>query len=485
MAANTLTLSLWYSSVRQRTFTQVALLTGYFLLGAGTAAFFFVAFARVWGKRHLFILGSIILIFSSAWAGASGKNYRSMLWARIFQGIGAAPYETLLNATVGDLYFVHQRGKRMAITNLAVFGGAFMTPVLVGKITHSIGWQWTFYLEAIFCAACLPAIIFLVPETAYRRSATLNTDLHTDSDDTLRARLESRTAHGNQDEKAPLPNGNGSLSLSQHNNHNPSSEENLANGQTSPTGTTPKKSYAQTLKPFSGWYTEDNFFKILLRPLPLFLHPAILWGCLIQGSMIGWTVFIGVDLAAIMLGPPLWWGEVETGYAYVGAFIGAILGFLVAGGLADWSAKAMTKRNGGVYEPEFRIVLVIPMLIFGCAGLYGFGVTSNNLYKYHWIWPVFFFGLEVMGMVIGAVASSLYIVDAHRDISVEAFTCLIMFKNFLSFFLTFFAYEWLVRFGVWDTFMVISSLQVGICFLSVPMCRSPKKSLDRLLESWC
>lgn len=359
----------------------------------------------------------------------------------------------------------------MAITNLAVFGGAFMTPVLVGKITHSIGWQWTFYLEAIFCAACLPAIIFLVPETAYRRSATLNTDLHTDSDDALRARLESRSARGNQDEKAPLPNGDGSLTLSHNNNYNPSSEENLAHGQTSPTRTTPKKSYAQTLRPFSGWYTEDNFFKILIRPLPLFFHPAILWGCLIQGSMIGWTVFIGVDLAAIMLGPPLWWGEVETGYAYVGAFIGAILGFLVAGGLADWSAKAMTKRNGGVYEPEFRIILVIPMLIFGCAGLYGFGVTSNNLYKYHWSWPVFFFGLEVMGMVIGAVASSLYIVDAHRDISVEAFTCLIMFKNFLSFFLTFFAYEWLVRFGVWDTFMVISSLQVGICFLSVPMCK--------------
>lgn len=300
----------------------------------------------------------------------------------------------------------------MAITNLAVFGGAFMTPVLVGKITHSIGWQWTFYLEAIFCATCLPAIIFLVPETAYRRSATLNTDLHTDSDDARRADAESAGVNGGDEKKiGGNGDGNGHSTPERNIDYNLSSSENLANGQTSPTRNIAKKSYAQTLKPFSGWYTSDNFFKILLSPLPLFLHPAILWGCLIQGSMIGWTVFIGVDLAAIMLGPPLWWGEVETGYAYVGAFIGAILGFLVAGGLADWSAKVMTKRNGGIYEPEFRIILVIPMLIFGCAGLYGFGVTSNNLYKYHWVWPVFFFGLEVMGMVIGAVASSLYIVD--------------------------------------------------------------------------
>jgi len=75
----------------------------------------------------------------------------------------------------------------------------------------------------------------------------------------------------------------------------------------------------------------------------------------------------------------------------------------------------MTQRNGGIYEPEFRIVLVIPQLIFGCAGLYGFGITAASLGKYSYIWPIFFFGLEVMGMVIGAVASALYIVDAHRE----------------------------------------------------------------------
>lgn len=176
----------------------------------------------------------------------------------------------------------------------------------------------------------------------------------------------------------------------------------------------PKRSYRQSLMPFSGRKTDENFFKLLLRPFPLFAHPAILWGCLTQGTLIGWTVFIGIILAAIFLGPPLFWSEVETGYAYAGAFIGAVLGFLVAGGLADWSAKFMTRRNGGIYEPEFRIVLVIPQLVFATAGLYGFGVVSADLQNYTWFLPVFFFALEVMGMVIGAVASALYIVDAHR-----------------------------------------------------------------------
>jgi MFS family permease len=88
-------------------FTKIALLTGYFLLGVGVAGVLFVASARIWGKRHLFLLGTVLLIASSAWGGASSGSYTSLLWARIIQGFGTAPFEALVNATVGDLYFVH------------------------------------------------------------------------------------------------------------------------------------------------------------------------------------------------------------------------------------------------------------------------------------------------------------------------------------------------------------------------------------------
>ena len=73
-----------------------------------------MASARVWGKRHLFILGTVLIIISSAWGGASGDNYggnyNSLLAARVFQGIGLAPFEALVNTSVADLYFVHVSG---------------------------------------------------------------------------------------------------------------------------------------------------------------------------------------------------------------------------------------------------------------------------------------------------------------------------------------------------------------------------------------
>jgi MFS family permease len=69
-----------------------------------------------------------------------------------------------------------ERGKHMAFTNVALFGGSFLTPVTVGQITASLGWQWSFYFVSIFTAAALPFVVFFVPETAFRRAKHLNTD---------------------------------------------------------------------------------------------------------------------------------------------------------------------------------------------------------------------------------------------------------------------------------------------------------------------
>lgn len=62
--------------------------------------------------------------------------------------------------------------------------------------------------------------------------------------------------------------------------------------------------------------------------------------------------------------------------------------------------------------------------------------------------------------------------DLLGDIAVEAFTCLLIFKNLFSFGLTFGAYYWLTKGGVARIFYIIGSVQVGICLLSIPMCES-------------
>ena len=389
----------------------------------------------------------------------------------------------------------------MAFTNLAVFGGAFFTPILVGKITHTLYWWWSFYLVSIFCAACLPAVYFFCPETSYRRDASLNLDLLDTDNQPMTAPVRSSDSAETEADKEAQTVTDGTVGVP--------GEATVAAPEAERVVTGEKATFVQSLALFNGRKSDEFFLKLLLRPFPLlFFQPAFLWACLIQGVTIGWTVFIGVILAQFFLGYPLWWDEVKTGYAYTSAFIGAVMGFIIAGALADWSARYMTKKNNGIYEPEFRIILVIPQLILSGMGLFGWGITSDGLHRneYSYAVPLFFFGCEVAGMVIGAVASSLYIVDAYRtfpplpyvninstrrgssrdngfsgmltlaigDLAIEGFTCMIIFKNFFSFALTFKAYEWLIQNSTRaePVFNILGAVQIIVCFLSLPLCMS-------------
>jgi MFS family permease len=348
----------------------------------------FVPLARVWGKRHVFLLGSLLMIASSAWGGSThkGYNYTSLLWARVIQGVAVAPFESLINACVGDLYFVHERGLRMAFANVSLFGGAFLTPVFVGMIAHHIGWQWSFYFIAIFMSGGFLLLLFLCPEVAYHRPDRLNTDIMTTSSDSLDANALSYNEKSPNEQVVPRVKGNAWKPL--------------------------------RISPFNGRKTDESFWKLFLRPFPLFLHPAVIWACLLQGVIIGWTVMVGVILSLIFLGPPLFLNEEQAGKMYTAAFIGSILGLVIAGAYTELTTRFMVRRNNGRYEPEFRILLVIPTLIFAAIGLFGFGITSARVAHYGWIVPEVFLAFIVASMVMGATASAQYLLDAHRDIAV-------------------------------------------------------------------
>lgn len=57
------------------------------------------------------------------------------------------------------------------------------------------------------------------------------------------------------------------------------------------------------------------------------------------------------------------------------------------------------------------------------------------------------------------------------DISVEAFTALMIFKNMFSFALTWGAYDWIVKHGIVKIFNIIGGVQIVVCLLSIPMCK--------------
>lgn len=225
---------------------------------------------------------------------------------------------------------------------MSVFGSAFITPIIAGKLSVTMGWEWTFYFVAIFSGLLFPLCFFCCPETAFVRPDVFNTDIgiHEQDQTGLSAEHELSQKSGTSESKDP---------------EQPEIRSFPSSSSPSPTPPTEKTSYLKSLHLFNGRKTDEPFLKLFFRPFPLFLNPGIIWACLTQGTLIGFTVLIGIVLATIMLSPPLLFWSDKVGYMYTSALIGALVGFIFCGLVSDWSAKWLTKKNGGVYEPEFRV----------------------------------------------------------------------------------------------------------------------------------
>jgi hypothetical protein len=143
-----------------------------------------------------------------------------------------------------------------------------------------------------------------------------------------------------------------------------------------------------------------------------------------------------------------------------------IIGELISGPLNDWICVFLTKKNKGIYEPEFRLPLMFVSLVLGIVGFYGFGATVE--YQTHWIGPVLCFGFANMSLVFSATCVFGYIVDSYREHNEEAFVA-INARNLLTFGLTYFVNGWLADQGPLVVFSILGSLFVFVTLLTIPL----------------
>lgn len=89
--------------------TQLSLLTGACVLALGFSNFIIVPFSNIFGRRMASLVFCLLGIASCIWQ-ALATSYRSMLAARVVNGIATATSETLLVQVVSDMLFLHERG---------------------------------------------------------------------------------------------------------------------------------------------------------------------------------------------------------------------------------------------------------------------------------------------------------------------------------------------------------------------------------------
>lgn len=184
------------------------------------------------------------------------------------------------------------------------------------------------------------------------------------------------------------------------------------------------------------------------------------------GTTLTWIVVFSVVNGVIFVGPPYNFSISQTGLISLSPFLLTVIGELVSGPLNDWICIYLTKKNRGVYEPEFRLPLMVVATVLGVVGFFGFGATVQ--YQTHWLGPVLCFGLANMSLVFASTCVFGYVVDSYRSHNEEAFVA-INARNLLTFGLTYFVNDWLAEQGALVVFCILGSLFLFVCLLTIPL----------------
>ncbi|CAK7213962.1 hypothetical protein SEUCBS140593_002026 [Sporothrix eucalyptigena] len=407
--------------------------------------------ARIWGKRPVLLVSNIIAIIGYAIVLSNIRSMSYLYAGRAIHGLGLAGLEYLVTSTIGDLFFVHERAFQIAVWHFGLQAGNSCGQVIGAQIVSAQSWYWAFTYAVIITSVYTVIFFFSCPETSYIRPSRLNTDVREtlygengSSQDTTLKSLDATTErkHIELNTVQQVP----------------------ADIEEQPR-TDNKTSYWSSLKVYNGRYSDDSLLLSIITPFSVYMLPAVIWGAYGFGCSIAFAASFSVSLSSIFGGAPYHFTTSQIGLTVLASFVGGSLGNIIPGPILDWLVKYMSRKNGGVYEPEFRNILLIPAFFLGLGGFWGFGLTLH--YKCHWMAPVFFYGLATFAGAIVSLVSNAYLLDCHRLEAQEGYAAVTFGRSIFSFIMTFVINDWIARDGILNVFFVIGTLHGLACIFGL------------------
>lgn len=291
-------------------------------LGLSVGPLFWSSLADIYGRRIIFIFGTVVALASTIGA-AMANDYGGYMAARFFQGFGVSPAATVGLAVVKDMFFEHERGQKIGLWVLALDSGLLVGPI-VGGFVNLISSAWIQWFTAILFGVVLVLEVAFMTETLYPRAHMLSL--------------------------MPITNGSSDTAAIEK------------------LGTTTTQTTEGDLK-------RTGTLQVLnIRPIPAIRHPRP-WT-----SMLRFILTFKFSLVVIAVGiycfAWYWWilsivTMIPVAYVQYSPqiqgllFLGLLLGTLFSevfcsGSLSDYIVIRLARKNNGSRVPEMRLWLAYP-----------------------------------------------------------------------------------------------------------------------------
>ena len=318
-------------------------------------------------------------------------------------GFAAGPAETLQPAVIADIFFLHDRGKWNTLYFVVYFGSLMVGPIVAGPMSEGVGWRNFWWLYTAMIVVSIIMIIFIQPETLYHRK-------HPNETATVHAReFFGKDTDVDSKEVTDLE----PVVTADQDPH-------LGKGRPS------KAQWGFFTKPRGNPFL--TFALDFWIPWKLFAFPIVHFAAFVVSWSASCFLTLNLTQAQVFAAPPYNFRETYVGFTNFAVLVGALIGLGTSGPLSDWIAMRLTRRNGGIREPEMRLPTMIPYVLIMILGNFvaAFG------YQQKWPWPaivVLAYGCAGLQVAALPAISSTYAVDSYKPVAGSLFVAITVNKN--------------------------------------------------------
>ena len=285
-------------------------------------------------------------------------------------------------------------------------------PIVSGAMTTNVGWRSFWWLNvALQGFVCILLILFF-PETSFNRTSSPN------------SAQEARPS-GVAQPKA--------MELHYVENAFENNLQHVTTRDLNPylnKGAPGKRQFPYLCFPrYSKQPLVISLARDIILPLKLFFfYPIVQWSSFVYLGSSANFIMLNLTQSDIFGVPPYNFSSQKVGFTNFATGIGSIIGFATAGPLSDWAALQLTKRNGGIREPEMRLVTLIPYTIISFIG----SLIVALGYQRHWSWqPIVVVGYTLVGVQVAAIPGIVitYAIDCYKPATAEFMLATTIYKN--------------------------------------------------------
>ncbi|KAL4813516.1 major facilitator superfamily domain-containing protein [Aspergillus spinulosporus] len=364
----------------------------YLLLGFVNV--FWIPTAMKLGRKVVYISSMAIIMVSSLW-NAHIHGVAQWYLSCLVGGIGQSAYQALIQLTLFDIFFAHQRGTMLAVYVWGQQLGSILALILGGYIAEGPGSRWSCKIVAILSGSVVLLFIFTMDDSLFPRHALA---IHqTSTVPQIEANQQQQT--DTESKKEP------SVSLDR--------QQTLSQGQADLL----PRNYLHVLAPIHRWKEDrTTWWQYFRRPFHLFAFPNIIMAGLIYAFANTAGIVSFNTISEIMTDAPYNWSTGPTGLMFLAALVGSFIG-MATGALGDILTLRLARVNGGYKEPEMRLWTLGLSFIYGAVGYFMYGWSASD--GKSWFLIAVALGGMIAQQVSAASVATAYVMDCFEEISSE------------------------------------------------------------------